>query len=279
MPTQDLSSEMLEAVDLPNISVGLPSFAEAFDPLPAVFESPTRSLLALSHALNSAHVASRSARRFESSRADQTQASYLAACFKRALDFIGALIILVLLTPVLVLCAFLVASSSAGPLLFRHKRLGRNGREFFVWKFRTMCTNPDETLSNYLQQNPEAMREWLDTQKLTNDPRVTRSGQFMRRFSLDELPQLWNVLRGDMSLIGPRPIVANEVSRYGDAIEAYYTVRPGMTGLWQVSGRSNTTYSERVNLDRQYAEQWSLFLDFSIIVRTFRVVLSGQGAY
>jgi len=199
------------------------------------------------------------------------------AC-KRVLDVVGAVLLLLLLLPVITICSLLVLVSSPGPVFFKHRRVGIGGRDFNVWKFRTMCKQPDQILARFLATNPQARAEWLATQKLADDPRVFPVGRFMRRFSLDELPQLWNVIKGEMSLVGPRPIVAAEVGRYGEAIEAYYAVRPGMTGLWQVSGRSQTTYAERVKLDRQYVEEWSLKLDTAIFLRTFRSVVTAKGA-
>lgn len=198
---------------------------------------------------------------------------------KRVVDVIGAVFLILCLLPVLLLCCFAVLLTCSAPIFYSHRRVGRGGREFFVWKFRSMCKNPDEVLQAYLERHPEHRQEWLRAHKLVNDPRVTPVGRFMRRYSLDELPQLWNVVRGDMSLIGPRPIVRGEIEKYGDAIGAYYAVRPGMTGLWQVSGRSNTTYTERVLLDRRYAEEWSPLMELAIVLSTFRVVLTGDGAY
>ncbi|MBV9679222.1 MAG: sugar transferase [Acidobacteriaceae bacterium] len=195
------------------------------------------------------------------------------------MDFVLASVILILLLPLLVILSALVFVTSPGPVFFRHQRVGRHGKEFFMWKFRTMCLFPDQALNLYLEKCPEAKAEWLRSQKLANDPRVTRLGRILRRFSLDELPQLWNVVKGDMSLIGPRPIIKGEVPKYGGAISAYYAVRPGLTGLWQVSGRSNTTYGERIRLDQQYVEQWSPALDASILLKTFHVLITAEGAY
>ncbi len=240
-------------------------------------DTVTSAILALSGAVEAEQRAVQAQVAFPAcqTRAPQT----IALALKRAVDFIGALIIALLIAPVLALCAAVVYFTSPGPVLFRHKRLGRAGKEFGVWKFRTMCMDPERILFSHLEKNPEARLEWNRSQKLTNDPRVTAVGRILRRFSLDELPQLWNVMKGEMSLIGPRPIVRVEVEKYGEAISAYYAVRPGMTGLWQVSGRSDTTYSQRVQLDRQYAEQWSPSLDLSIFLKTFRVLVTGSGAY
>jgi undecaprenyl-phosphate galactose phosphotransferase len=237
-----------------------------------------KSLLALAHALQESNYRSqRRARPYKP--AAELPRKHAAFPYKRIVDLVGASIILICLLPVLILCSLVVLMTSSAPVFFSHRRVGRGGQEFSVWKFRSMCKNPDEILEAYLQKHPERREEWTCTHKLTNDPRVTSAGRVMRRFSLDELPQLWNVIKGDMSLIGPRPIVRAEIEKYGDAIHAYYAVRPGMTGLWQVSGRSNTTYTERVMLDRQYAEEWSPVMELNILLSTFRVVLTGDGAY
>lgn len=164
-------------------------------------------------------------------------------------------------------------------LFFGHNRLGRNGKIFPCLKFRSMVMGGDKILQEYLENNPEAAEEWKATQKLVNDPRVTRIGKFLRSTSIDELPQLINVLRGDMSLVGPRPIVRDEIAHYSHDIDYYYRVRPGVTGLWQVSGRSDTTYAQRVQLDSWYVRNWSFWHDIVIILKTFPAVLKGSGAY
>lgn len=211
----------------------------------------------------------------------ETEASYPAFSvrLKRALEVVGAVLIAVLISPILVMCAAVIRIGSPGPILFGHRRIGLRGATFKVWKFRTMRTDADRVLETYLLAHPEARREWNETHKLVNDPRVTSIGRFMRRFSVDELPQLWNVIRGEMSMVGPRPIVAAEIEKYGAAISVYFAVRPGMTGLWQVSGRSSTTYAERVALDQQYVRDWSLGMDARILLKTFRVVVNPEGAY
>jgi lipopolysaccharide/colanic/teichoic acid biosynthesis glycosyltransferase len=142
-----------------------------------------------------------------------------------------------------------------------------------------MVSNADQFLQKYLEENPELLEEWETTQKLKEDPRITRMGHFLRRFSIDELPQIWNVLKGDMSLVGPRPIVNEEAARYAESFQFYKKVKPGVTGLWQVSGRNNTTYKERVRLDEYYVRNWSIWLDYYILTQTIRVVLQGDGAY
>jgi lipopolysaccharide/colanic/teichoic acid biosynthesis glycosyltransferase len=175
--------------------------------------------------------------------------------------------------------AVVIRVTSPGPVFFGHDRIGRNRKVFRAWKFRSMHVNADELLEEHLASNPEAREEWAKDQKLKDDPRLTLVGRFLRRTSLDELPQLWNVICGDMSLVGPRPIVEGEVGKYGTEFERYMSVPPGITGLWQVSGRNNTTYEERIQLDATYVENWSLALDAYILGRTFEAVFTGEGAY
>jgi len=198
---------------------------------------------------------------------------------KRSLDVLAILALSPILLPLTAGIALLVKLSSPGPIFFSHRRIRRRGEFFSMWKFRTMCVNSAEVLEEYLHAHPEARAEWLRTHKLKKDPRVTRIGNFLRRTSLDELPQLWNVLSGTMSLVGPRPIVAAEVEKYGPYFADYCLVKPGVTGLWQVSGRSRTSYPERVQLDRRYAREWSLGLDTAILVRTITSVVNQDGAY
>jgi Undecaprenyl-phosphate galactose phosphotransferase WbaP len=173
----------------------------------------------------------------------------------------------------------LIVLDSEGPVFYRQTRIGRYGRKFHVYKFRTMVQNADQVLQMYLEKDPELRAEWLATHKLKNDPRVTRVGSVLRKLSLDELPQLWNILIGEMSLIGPRPIVDDEVERYGKCFDLYIQVRPGLTGLWQVSGRSDTSYERRVELDEYYILNRSFKLDMQIMFKTVLVVLGGKGAY
>ena len=163
-------------------------------------------------------------------------------------------------------------------MLFAHYRVGHDGKLFRCMKFRSMLRNSDQLLADLLHDDPQVRAEWDRDQKLANDPRVTAVGHFLRRTSLDELPQLLNVLRGEMSLVGPRPITLAELTRYGRVRWHYLSVRPGITGLWQVSGRNNTTYEERVALDRRYVEQRSVWLDLSILLKTVRVVVLREGA-
>jgi Undecaprenyl-phosphate galactose phosphotransferase WbaP len=198
---------------------------------------------------------------------------------KRTLDLIAVTLGGILISPLLLFIAIAVYLDSPGPIFFGHKRLGRDGKFFKAWKFRTMIPNAQEKLEEYLRQNPELETEWRETQKLQNDPRITRIGKFLRKYSLDELPQLWNVFIGEMSLVGPRPIVQAEAEKYGKDFELYAMVRPGITGYWQTSGRSDTDYVERVALDSFYVRNWSVWLDIIILVKTPGVVLGGEGAY
>ncbi len=197
---------------------------------------------------------------------------------KRALDFVGAVLLIVLCAPVFLIVAFAVACDG-GPVLFRHQRIGRGGVPFHCLKFRSMVLDSERVLREFLAGNPEARQEWGQDFKLRDDPRITTVGRFLRKTSLDELPQLFNVVRGDMSLVGPRPIVAAEIARYGHDIAHYYRCRPGITGLWQVSGRNDMGYTQRVLLDVEYAGRCSLRRDIAILARTARVVLLGVGAY
>ena len=197
---------------------------------------------------------------------------------KRVLDIAGALLFLIALSPVmLVLC--LLVRMDGGPAFFAHTRIGANGRTFGCLKFRSMCIDAEKRLQDLLARDPEARAEWERDYKLRNDPRITRIGRFLRQTSLDELPQLLNVLMGDMSLVGPRPIVRGEVSRYGTAIQEYLRCRPGITGLWQTSGRNDVNYEKRVELDTRYARSWSCRQDIVILFRTVGVVLKRSGAY
>ena len=205
--------------------------------------------------------------------------SFAYAFGKRALDLVIVAALVPVLVPVFMLIALPVMLTSRGPIFYSHRRICRHGAFFSMWKFRTMCSDSAEVLDRYLESNPEARREWVSSHKLRYDPRVTPIGGFLRKYSLDELPQIWNVLRGHMSLVGPRPVVAAEVEKYQDDFSAYTRVKPGVTGLWQVSGRSRTTYKERVALDCKYVANWSLWLDMKILARTFASVVNSDGAF
>jgi Undecaprenyl-phosphate galactose phosphotransferase WbaP len=198
---------------------------------------------------------------------------------KRALDLCGAVLGSILVSPVVAAIIILIKLDSRGPAFYGHRRLGADNEHFCCWKFRTMHSNAEHLLNKHLQDNPELQAEWELNQKLRNDPRVTRIGRYLRKTSLDELPQLWNVLRGQMSLAGPRPIVDAEVLKYGEVYELYKRIRPGMSGFWQVSGRSDMDYSERVAMDAYYVRNWSVWLDLIILARTVKIVLLGRGAY
>ncbi|NJL48158.1 MAG: undecaprenyl-phosphate galactose phosphotransferase WbaP [Leptolyngbyaceae cyanobacterium SM2_5_2] len=198
---------------------------------------------------------------------------------KALLDVFLTILIGLCLLPLILLIAILVKLGSPGPVFYGQKRLGRGGMPFIAWKFRSMVQNADQVLEDYLQANPALRCQWESDQKLRYDPRVTSVGRFLRRTSLDELPQLWNVLRGEMSLVGPRPIVGEEIPRYAEKYKLYTRVLPGLTGLWQVSGRNNVSYAERVNLDAYYVRNWSVWLDIYILLRTVWVVITGDGAY
>lgn len=198
---------------------------------------------------------------------------------KRLLDILVTLAALFVLGPVLLIIALLVRATSAGPIVFGHTRIGYKGKLFKAWKFRTMVENADEVLKDYLAAHPELRQEWELNQKLKHDPRITRLGKILRKTSLDELPQLFNVLWGEMSLVGPRPIVNAEIVKYGSSFANYLRVVPGITGLWQISGRNNTTYAERLKYDSYYVHNWSPWLDYYILLRTVKTVLKCEGAY
>lgn len=197
---------------------------------------------------------------------------------KTATDLLVSAVLVLLLMPVFIFIALCIWVESPGAVLFRHRRVGRGGREFFAYKFRTMHPNSEGVLKTALARDDDVRRQWEEHRKLANDPRITRVGRLLRRSSLDELPQLFNVLRGEMSLIGPRPIMAEEIALYGDCFGFVNQVRPGLTGLWQVSGRSRLSYRERVEHDVYYIKNWSLWLDMYILLKTPAAVLDFSGA-
>ena len=197
---------------------------------------------------------------------------------KYVLDRLLVLIGGLAFAPLMLIIVILVKLTSRGPVFYGHMRIGKNQRAFTAWKFRTMVVNADQALAERLSSDPALRLEWERNHKLRNDPRVTKIGKFLRHWSIDELPQIWNVLCGEMSLIGPRPIVSAEVARYADYFEEYTRVLPGLTGLWQVSGRSEINYKDRVELDASYVHNWSPWLDFYILARTFVAVLNRRGA-
>lgn len=198
---------------------------------------------------------------------------------KRALDILIATTGIAVLWPLMLMVALAIRYTDPGPAVFGHERIGFNGRRFKCLKFRSMITNSDAALRELLERDAAAAAEWAQSQKLKNDPRVTKLGRILRETSLDELPQLWNVLRGDMSIVGPRPIVSAEVGRYGNHFPAYAATRPGITGLWQVTGRSDCSYEERVQMDVAYVQNWSILRDVWIIAKTVVVVFARKGSY
>ena len=195
---------------------------------------------------------------------------------KRALDLIVVIGAILLIIPIICSCAMIIALDGGAPF-YGHKRVGRNGREFKCWKIRSMVVDSQSCLMAYLDANPDARQEWEATRKLANDPRITRFGRFLRKSSLDELPQLLNVLCGQMSIVGPRPVPRDELVLYGAGAQAYLDLRPGITGLWQVSGRNGVSYATRVALDQEYHKICSLKIDLAIIIKTFGVVWSRSG--
>jgi Undecaprenyl-phosphate galactose phosphotransferase WbaP len=197
---------------------------------------------------------------------------------KRALDIIGAIVLGLVFLPLIIVITVLL-QKDGGPVIYRHRRVGRDGRSFECLKFRSMVPDADRRLRELLEQHPELRAEWLRDHKLRSDPRITALGRFLRRTSLDELPQIWNVICGEMSLVGPRPVVREELMRYGRCLPVYLSVKPGITGLWQVMGRNDTDYRRRVVLDVYYVRRQNLLLDLYILLKTTRVVLGGGGAY
>jgi exopolysaccharide production protein ExoY len=198
---------------------------------------------------------------------------------KRLIDIVLALSGIVLLAPLLIICFIATLATSRGPALFRHRRVGFSGKHFDCLKFRTMVTDAPERLKQLLESDPIAAAEWYANHKLRHDPRVTAIGVILRKSSLDELPQLFNVLKGDMSIVGPRPVTEEELIKYNGAANAYLACRPGITGLWQVSGRSTTTYDKRIACDTFYARNWSMSLDAKILIVTIPSVLMSDCAY
>lgn len=198
---------------------------------------------------------------------------------KRGIDVLGSLVLLVVLLPLAVVIALAIAVDSRGPITFVQRRVGRHGVEFPLVKFRTMVEDGDAVFAKAVASDPSLLDEWRQTRKLRDDPRVTRVGWILRRLSLDELLQVLNVLRGNMSLVGPRPVRPDEVAYFGDRAERILSVRPGLTGLWAVSGRSDISYEERVQLEHRYVVEWNLWLDLRLLVRTIPAVVRGHGAY
>ena len=198
---------------------------------------------------------------------------------KRVIDLTFCLLMASFCIPLITLISVLVFLDSGRPIFFSQRRLGRHGKTFLIWKFRTMVRNAEQLKHSQLLQDPGVRKEWTETQKLQNDPRITRVGRVLRKTSLDELPQLWNILKGEMSLVGPRPIIHEEVTKYKSAYTLYVRATPGLTGLWQVSGRNRTTYEERVACDTFYVRNWSVWLDVCVLVKTVMVIITGDGAF
>ena len=206
--------------------------------------------------------------------------SRLQRVFKRVFDLACVLVIFALFWWAIIGVAITLRVLTGRHVIFSHTRVGRGGQDFQCYKFRSMVANSEQILAELLEKDPEARAEWERDFKLKNDPRITRFGRFIRRTSLDEFPQLWNVIRGEMSIVGPRPVVRKELELYyADALEHYKAVKPGLTGLWQISGRNDMEYSERVALDCAYVESWSLWSDSMIVMRTVGALFARRGAY
>ncbi len=201
-------------------------------------------------------------------------------CVKRMIDILGSLVALLAASPILITLGIMIKVISPGPIFYSQKRLGKNREVIRVWKLRSMVPNAEAMLQEYLNKHPELQEEWDKERKLKNDPRIIPIvGKFIRGSSLDEIPQFWNVLIGDMSLVGPRPVPLYEVPDYGSTLPLYLRTLPGITGLWQISGRNNTSYEDRIRLDAYYVRNWSPWLDYFILLRTVRTILFREGAY
>lgn len=200
--------------------------------------------------------------------------------FKRIFDILFSLIILTLTSPLLALIALLVKLTTTGDVIFSHERIGRGGKKFKCYKFRTMHADAEERLKTILQRDPNRKKEWDATHKLKNDPRITKVGKILRKTSLDELPQFWNVLIGDLSVVGPRPVVYKELAvHFGEKAGKILSIRPGITGIWQVSGRNDTSYRTRIMLDEKYVDNHSFAMDLKLILKTIPVMIQAKGAY
>lgn len=212
-------------------------------------------------------------------RVENNLAHFYNRLIKQVFDYTLTFFGTIMIAPVLLAIAAWIYKDSPGPVIFKHIRIGKNGKPFPCYKFRTMCVDAQEKLAELLANDLEASQEWERNFKLKNDPRITNSGAFLRKTSLDELPQIFNVLRGEMSLVGPRPVIEEELERYGEYLSDYLMVKPGITGMWQVSGRNDTTYDERVQMDSWYVRNWSIWLDILLLWRTFKAVVQRKGAY
>lgn len=199
---------------------------------------------------------------------------------KRTFDILFSLAALIICLPLFFFIATCIALTSKGRIIYGHERIGRGGVPFLCYKFRTMYQDADEILKELLKKDPLMQAEWERSYKLKNDPRITPIGRFLRKMSLDELPQFWNALKGDLSVVGPRPVVLDELQKYFDKrAAAIFSIRPGITGLWQVSGRSNVSYEERISLDLTYVKKQSFLLDLKLIIKTLPAILFSKGAY
>jgi exopolysaccharide production protein ExoY len=205
--------------------------------------------------------------------------SFRYRVLKPLLDLAIVILALPVALPLGLFLALLIRLTSKGSVLYRHRRIGQFQQPVYVWKFRTMYEDSDDVLEEYLDSNPEARKEWTRAHKLRDDPRITPVGRLLRKTSLDEIPQLMNVLAGDMSIVGPRPIVDEEREKYGEHFRTYTHVLPGITGLWQVSGRCDVDYPARVQFDVQYVEKWSMWMETKILLKTILVILHRRGAY
>jgi len=195
--------------------------------------------------------------------------------FKRIMDIVLATIGLIVLSPLFLIIAVIIKIDSKGPVFFKHKRLGKNGKIIYIYKFRTMKQNAEEMIKNF---NEEQMKEFKESYKLQNDPRITRMGETLRKTSLDELPQIVNIIKGDLSIIGPRPVIEEEIEKYGENKNKLLSVTPGLTGYWGANGRSSTTYEERMEMELYYVDNYSLKMDISIFFKTIISVLKKEGA-
>lgn len=211
---------------------------------------------------------------------EKTNKKILYRAIKRMIDIIGAIVGIIFLIPttIAVCLARKISKEDKGPLFYEQLRYGKNGKVFRLYKFRSMCIGADEKLKKYLEESEDIRKEFQKTHKLQNDPRITKIGNFLRKTSLDELPQMINILKGDMSFVGPRPVVEKEVEEYGKNKEKFLSVKPGLTGYWQVNGRSNTTYEERMEMELYYVDNCSLWLDIKIFFKTFITVFKKEGA-
>lgn len=216
----------------------------------------------------------------EKTRMDSTRGIAIQVFLKRVFDVFFSATFFLLFGWIYLIVWSCVIATTGRPAIYKHKRVGKGGKEFECLKFRSMVVNSDELLKKHLEADPAAREEWNKEFKLKNDPRITKFGKILRRTSLDELPQFWNVLRGDMSVVGPRPVVKRELHEaYGSAAPYYLSVKPGITGPWQIGGRSDLAYTERVQLDAFYAQNWSVWGDIKIVIKTVAVVLNSRGSY